>query len=296
MTEITPAIRRHHRVAAASFALALSAGTLAGVGTVAAAPSAQAAESTYTVRSGDTLWRIAAANGVALSELMSLNGLSGSSIIYPGDVLRLTGTTTAAPAPTSGGTYTVRAGDGWWVISQRVGMSMSALTSLNGMTTSTMLHPGMVLKTSTAVERTSTTAPAPAPAPKPVRQSSSKRAAIDFMVAKVRSSSTYYAWGGNGPYGYDCSGLVKQAMAQSGITAARTSHDQYVNAPTKVSRANAQPGDLVFWANQSTGRIYHVAMYIGDGKIAHALNPTADLVITDMNIMSSNMLSVVGRY
>ena len=146
MTEITPAIRRHHRVAAASFALALSAGTLAGVGTVAAAPSAQAAESTYTVRSGDTLWRIAAANGVALSELMSLNGLSGSSIIYPGDVLRLTGTTTAAPAPTSGGTYTVRAGDGWWVISQRVGMSMSALTSLNGMTTSTMLHPGMVLR------------------------------------------------------------------------------------------------------------------------------------------------------
>ncbi|MDO5635453.1 MAG: LysM domain-containing protein, partial [Micrococcus sp.] len=44
-------------------------------------------------------------------------------------------------------TVTVRAGDGWWVLAQRAGMSQSALAAANGMTTNTLLHPGMTLRT-----------------------------------------------------------------------------------------------------------------------------------------------------
>ncbi|MCQ2000913.1 LysM peptidoglycan-binding domain-containing protein [Arthrobacter zhaoxinii] len=59
-----------------------------------AAPAAAAA--THTVISGDTLGQIAAAYGVGLDTLLSLNGLSLASVIYPGDVITLAGE--AAPA------------------------------------------------------------------------------------------------------------------------------------------------------------------------------------------------------
>ena len=142
------AARRAPRTAAASVALALGAAALTGVGTVSVAETAQAAETTYTVRSGDGWWIIAQRTGVSMSTLQSLNGMTAATVLHPGMVLKTSGTATPAPAPapsTSGSTYTVLAGDGWWIISYRTGVSASVLQSINGMTSSTMLHPGMVL-------------------------------------------------------------------------------------------------------------------------------------------------------
>jgi len=53
------------------------------------APPAPAADSTYTVRPGDTLSRIAARHGIPLARLFSINGLNGKSVLRPGQVLRL---------------------------------------------------------------------------------------------------------------------------------------------------------------------------------------------------------------
>ena len=47
-------------------------------------------KSTYTIKSGDTLWRIAQDNHISLDELLSLNNLNASDIIYPGQVIKLT--------------------------------------------------------------------------------------------------------------------------------------------------------------------------------------------------------------
>lgn len=47
-------------------------------------------KSTYTIKSGDTLWRIAQNNHISLDELLSLNNLNASDIIYPGQVIKLT--------------------------------------------------------------------------------------------------------------------------------------------------------------------------------------------------------------
>lgn len=61
---------------------------------------APAAAQTYTVKSGDSLWAISTRTGVALGTLYSLNNLSASSIIYPGQVLKLSDAAApAAPAP-----------------------------------------------------------------------------------------------------------------------------------------------------------------------------------------------------
>lgn len=69
--------------------------------TAPAAPKpapAQASAQTYTVKSGDSLWAISSRTRVALDTLYALNNLSASSIIHPGQVLKLNGSA-AAPTP-----------------------------------------------------------------------------------------------------------------------------------------------------------------------------------------------------
>ncbi len=74
-----------------------------------------------------------------------------------------------------------------------------------------------------------------------------------------------YVWGGNGPDGWDCSGLLKWAFGQAGVKLPRTSQ-----AMQKVGKAvdtdKVQAGDLLFNGNPA----HHVVMAIGGGKIIEA--------------------------
>ena len=65
-----------------------------------------------------------------------------------------------------------------------------------------------------------------------------------------------------------------------GVTTGRTSRDQAANGK-EISLDQIQPGDLLFYASGKT--INHVALYIGDGKVVHALNSNKGIVITDYN-------------
>jgi len=108
----------------------------------------------YAVRRGDYLYGIARATGTDLSTLLSLNGLSLSSVIQPGQVLRTSGST-GAPDPVttpewSGGIYTVRRGDYLYGIARATGTDLSALLSLNGLSLRSVIRPGQVLKTAAA--------------------------------------------------------------------------------------------------------------------------------------------------
>lgn len=81
-----------------------------------------------------------------------------------------------------------------------------------------------------------------------------------------------YRYGGTGRGGFDCSGLMKHLYATvEGIHLPRTSAEQS-RVGREVSRKDLQPGDLLFF--RSRGRqVGHVAMYIGDDKMVHAVNP-----------------------
>lgn len=115
--------------------------------------------STYSVKAGDTLSGIAARNGVGLSTILKANGLSSSSIIYPGQKLRLSGS--AATSNSSGsssnsssssskstGSYTVKSGDTLSGIASRNGVSLSTLLQANGLSASSVIYPGQTLKLS----------------------------------------------------------------------------------------------------------------------------------------------------
>lgn len=79
-----------------------------------------------------------------------------------------------------------------------------------------------------------------------------------------------YVWGATGPYAYDCSGLTKTVYAQIGIELPRTSWAQPYSG-TRVSAADARPGDLLWWPG-------HVAIYIGNGRMIGAQNPSVGIV------------------
>lgn len=74
-----------------------------------------------------------------------------------------------------------------------------------------------------------------------------------------------YRWGAVGPNSFDCSGLVYYSYSENGRNVPRTSRSLRA-ATTKVSRAEARPGDLVFSGNP----VHHVGIYVGNGRMVHA--------------------------
>jgi cell wall-associated NlpC family hydrolase len=101
--------------------------------------------------------------------------------------------------------------------------------------------------------------------------------ALSFALAQVGKA---YAWAGNGPDAYDCSGLTTAAYKKAGVSLPRTSYSQW-NVGTAVSLANLQPGDLVFYYSG----ISHVGIYIGNGRMVHAANPTRGVVTDSVTSM-----------
>jgi peptidoglycan DL-endopeptidase CwlO len=80
-----------------------------------------------------------------------------------------------------------------------------------------------------------------------------------------------YVWGATGPDEFDCSGLTQWSYAHAGVTLPRTAAEQWTVGP-HPSLANLEPGDLLFWALNTSdpATIHHVAMYIGHGLMIAA--------------------------
>ncbi|MDQ4501247.1 C40 family peptidase [Sinomonas sp. ASV322] len=139
-------------------------------------------------------------------------------------------------------------------------------------------------------------APEPAPAPPapapPAPSGSGIQGAINTAMSKV-GPPNYYQWGGTGPSGFDCSGLVWYSFSAAGIWVPRTATAQYTQAPVHVPLSQAQPGDLVVFGN--AGYFYHVGIYIGGGKIVNALNPSDGIAVTPIAWMS-DVWPTVARY
>lgn len=104
----------------------------------------------------------------------------------------------------------------------------------------------------------------------------------DVRVALVQYATQFvgnpYVWGGTSlTRGADCSGFVLSVYANYGVSLPHSSGAQS-NCGTKISAAEAKPGDLFFYGNGS--RINHVAIYIGNGRVVHASSPKSGIKIS----------------
>ena len=174
-------------------------------------PTTTSSNHTYTVKSGDTLYRIAKNNGTSVQQLKEWNNLS-SHLIYVNQVLKISGTgtvssspsapvqektneTQASPAPSNSKSYKVQPGDTIWSVAQRHGISISQLKQWNNLSSNT-IYINQVLQVggqavaqakpstpaTTAPSTPSTSAPStstPAPAPAQESKSVSKEITVE---------------------------------------------------------------------------------------------------------------------
>jgi cell wall-associated NlpC family hydrolase len=123
-----------------------------------------------------------------------------------------------------------------------------------------------------------TVAPQPKPTPKPADPPPASGGKAERAIAYAQAQlGEPYKWGGAGPGSWDCSGLVMKAWGSAGVSLPHSAGAQY-SRTQKVSLGSIQRGDLVYWG-KSPGSIYHVAMYLGGGKMIHAPRPGRNVEI-----------------
>lgn len=142
---------------------ALKLGGVTPSSTVSSTPVGQRPK-TYTIKRGDTISAIAARYGLSTSSLLALNKLKSTSIIYPGQVIKLSGSSisitpvsqvdpidppstppVSTPAPVIDNRYTIRSGDTVTSIAARFGVTVDAILAANGLSRSSIIYAGRTL-------------------------------------------------------------------------------------------------------------------------------------------------------
>jgi cell wall-associated NlpC family hydrolase len=103
-------------------------------------------------------------------------------------------------------------------------------------------------------------------------------------------------WGGTGPDGYDCSGLVMMAYRSAGITIPRTTFEQWPALP-HIHASQLRPGDLIYYAG-SDGTVTspgHVVMFIGNRNVVQAYATGYPVMITPLDRVDAGPLTGYAR-
>lgn len=111
-------------------------------------------------------------------------------------------------------------------------------------------------------------------APVPNGGSGAAKTAIAFAMSQLGDP---YVYGGTGPDGWDCSGLVMKAYAAAGVSLPRVVGPQMA-AGRSISAGDLQPGDLVAYPSMS-----HIGIYLGGGKVVHAPRPGKSVEVTSLS-------------
>ncbi|OMF53420.1 peptidase [Paenibacillus sp. FSL R5-0490] len=104
----------------------------------------------------------------------------------------------------------------------------------------------------------------------------------DIIAAGEQFIGLPYLWGGMSSYGYDCSGFSYSMCKANGVIIPRDAHDQ-AEAGKPVELDAIEPGDLLFFAyEEGKGKLHHVGIYYGDGKLLHSPNTGKNIEIIDL--------------
>ena len=110
--------------------------------------------------------------------------------------------------------------------------------------------------------------------------SSNDKANKIVSIATSLVGSRYVAGGSTPQTGFDCSGFVQYVYSQVGKSVSRSASTQAYDG-VGISITDAQPGDIMSWGHN--GMITHSTIYLGNGKIVHAINENQGVIISDIN-------------
>ncbi|MDO3661860.1 LysM peptidoglycan-binding domain-containing protein [Bacillus sp. C28GYM-DRY-1] len=235
------------------------------------------ATKTYTVKSGDSLWKIANNYNLTVQQIRNSNNLK-SDMLYVGQVLKLTDQASTGTSPSSSSssnassstttTYTVKSGDSLWVIAQKFNVTAQQIREKNNLKTDVLQIGQKLVITGKASSSSSGSS----------SNTSSTSAKINTMIAAAKEQlGVPYRWGGTTPAGFDCSGFIYYALNKV-TSVSRLTAAGYWNTMKSVSQPAV--GDFVFFTTYKAGPS-HVGIYLGNGEFINAND--SGVVISSMN-------------
>lgn len=102
-------------------------------------------------------------------------------------------------------------------------------------------------------------------------------------IVKIAYSYLGYPYqsGANGPSAFDCSGFVQYVYSRVGKSVSRSASTQ-INDGVGISYSDVQPGDILSWG-YSNGVVTHSALYVGNGLMIHAANPSQGVILSNVS-------------
>jgi peptidoglycan endopeptidase LytE len=270
---------------------------------------------TYVVIRNDSLSRIASRINVPINDLLAVNGFVRSSVIVPGQVIKLPDTASNAPAnqtsaasvasssvsasatssSVAGPTYVVQRNDSLSLIASKTKVSLSALLSANKFTRTSVIVPGQVIKlpASASVMNASSVSGSSASGSANTSTPTKLQQVLDFAHAQVGKP---YKFAAAGPVSYDCSGLTKASLAIAGVKLPHQSLAQSkLGTAIDWKTTPIQAGDLVFtFSSKSPTVISHVGIAISSTHWIEA--PNTGSVVRIGKLPSSTRIQAVRRF
>jgi LysM repeat protein len=293
-------------------------GALAQGNNVSSSSSSSASSSlglTYVVAKNDSLSRIASRVNVPMSDLLVVNGFTRTSVILPGQVIKLPDTASATPVATpvvsknpsvsvtnssNGPTYVVQRNDSLSKIASTAKVSLSALLTANNFTRTSVIVPGQVIKLPTgAATPANVTATTPVsvtvatPASVPAATPTKLQQVLDFAHAQVGKP---YKFATAGPSTYDCSGLTLASYAVAGV---KLPHQSLAQSKLGVvvdwKTTPIQAGDLIFtYSSVDSTQISHVGIAVSSTHWIEA--PNTGSVVRISKLPSATRIQAVRRF
>ena len=251
---------------------------------------------TYVVAKNDSLTGIASKAKVKFTDLLAVNGFKATSVILPGQVIKLPDaavvvavSTNNAPAVVaqvgvSGSTYTVVKNDSLSGIASKAKVSLSSFLAVNGFKKTSVIVPGQIVKLPEGANAAVTTSTPATP--------SRLQAVLDFARAQIGKP---YAFGKAGPTSYDCSGLTLAAFAQVKVSLPHQSLAQSkLGSAVDWRVTGVQAGDLVFtFSTKNQSQISHVGIAISATQWIEA--PYTGGVVRISALPSASKIQAVRR-
>ncbi len=215
-------------------------------------PNQNSATTKYTVKSGDSLWKIANNYNLTVQQIRNVNNLK-SDVLYVGQVLKLIGKASSGTSSSSSSssnassgtttTYTVKSGDSLWVIAQKFNVTAQQIREKNNLKTDVLQVGQKLVITGKASSSSSSSGSS--------NTTISTSAKINTMIAAAKEQiGVPYRWGGTTPSGFDCSGFIYYVLNKV-TSVSRLTAAGYWNTMKPVSQPAV--GDFVFFTTYKAG-------------------------------------------